>query len=88
MLLKSPKSGADQTISCKISDFDRLINYVNWFLTNVQWHLDSDWDDTPQFLKMILSIQFHWSKFLIFVEFHFRKSPNNVAKIARLTIEE
>jgi len=30
MLLTSPKRGADKKISCKISDFDRLINYINW----------------------------------------------------------
>jgi len=43
MLLKSPKSGADKKNSCKISDFDRLINFVR----NVQWHLHRDWNDTP-----------------------------------------
>jgi len=47
-----------------------------------------DWKGTPQIVNMILSILFHWNKFSIFVEFHFRKSPNNVAKIARLTTEE
>jgi len=36
---------------------------------------------------MILSIQFYLNKILIFVWFHFRKSPNNVAKIARLATE-